>query len=513
MLLFGSSLVVCACAGDSALRGTRNDSWSSDGSTPSINTTNMTFEEKRSEPGNGTNDSKRSWDGAVIALGASTAATLSGARIGKLWPGVIPWSTADSDLRPDIQRSLGKLERSSNLRFVERVGQAAYIHFTKHANICEGLAPIGYGGGKSVVQISDPQKPGTFCWNYERDANVMHEVLHAVGLTHEHTREDRGHHVNYQANNVKAGQEQNFDQRPYDVRLDSHPYDIDSIMHYNSKAFSKDGTSYTLMRKNRLEYWSGKCTACPADWYKPSECSFVRERPCGFLGCEALCSTDEIKSNKDITSTDTLKINSLYPSAQPYFSDRDGYCTPWGTGGGDLCREQPLLDACKNVDSLFYLKDCVGDRECVSRLCRAEPTCVGFTERQNNKAYKLKSKATGVYDDRTGRYKCYTHREIREIEINHPSGGRGWCTPWGDDGGDLCKEQPGLAACDQADGKFYLQNCVGNKDCVSKLCRKEPSCKGFTQRVTDGAFKLKSQITAVTQHGSYRCFSFIPMLR
>jgi len=87
---------------------------------------------------------------------------------------------------------------------------------------------------------------------------------------------------------------------------------------------------------------------------------------------------------------------------------------------------------------------------------------------------------------------------------------KGWCSPWRKGAGDLCKEQPSLKACSKLDrGKNYLNTCINDFECVSKLCSDEPACVGFTQKKSYGKYyyKLKSKIDGVARHSRFKCFS------
>lgn len=61
----------------------------------------------------------------------------------------------------------------------------------------------------------------------------MHELGHAMGFFHEHSRPDRDQFVSIQFRNIKRGKERQFRKYPASL-INSYgvPYDYESIMHY-----------------------------------------------------------------------------------------------------------------------------------------------------------------------------------------------------------------------------------------------------------------------------------------
>ena len=71
---------------------------------------------------------------------------------------------------------------------------------------------------------------------------LMHELGHALGLEHEHTRTDRDAWIRVRWDNVLPDKRHNFEIAPSNARL-LGDYDYDSIMHYGADFFGIDGAT------------------------------------------------------------------------------------------------------------------------------------------------------------------------------------------------------------------------------------------------------------------------------
>ncbi|XP_016889054.1 zinc metalloproteinase nas-14-like [Cynoglossus semilaevis] len=118
------------------------------------------------------------------------------------------------------------------------ISGATCIRFKKHTTemnyimIMAGLgcaSYIGSQGGRQPLFFAQKCSVGNLC----------HELIHALGLHHEHTRKDRNDFIDILWQNIVPGKEKNFKVNEGDTQ--NLMYDKDSIMHYGQYYFSKNG--------------------------------------------------------------------------------------------------------------------------------------------------------------------------------------------------------------------------------------------------------------------------------
>ncbi|KAL7034413.1 hypothetical protein ACKWTF_007954 [Chironomus riparius] len=84
-----------------------------------------------------------------------------------------------------------------------------------------------------------------------RKGVVQHELLHAAGFYHQQSSSDRDEYVEILWDNIENRHAGNFKKYNSSIVTDyGIGYDYDSIMHYSSKAFSRNGNATIVAKKN-----------------------------------------------------------------------------------------------------------------------------------------------------------------------------------------------------------------------------------------------------------------------
>lgn len=158
----------------------------------------------------------------------------------KRWPGgVIPWENDDAD--PDIVA--GAIEMVENqtpgVDLVE-YNPALHTNYVTFRDASGCSAPIGMQENQQFINLK-VDDGDTFC----SVGNGAHEILHVLGLYHEHTRCDRDGFVEIDFDEIEEGREGNFFKAGADSETDDcsgavdiGDYDPGSMMHYGQFAFA-----------------------------------------------------------------------------------------------------------------------------------------------------------------------------------------------------------------------------------------------------------------------------------
>uniref|UniRef100_A0A0K0F2K0 Metalloendopeptidase n=1 Tax=Strongyloides venezuelensis TaxID=75913 RepID=A0A0K0F2K0_STRVS len=151
-----------------------------------------------------------------------------------IWPnGVVPY-VLDEAFTPsevsELLKSFSTYKQLTCIRFIERTNQKDYLNIIKGYGC---YSQVGRTGGKQELSL------GRGCLFHEI---IIHELMHSLGFWHEHSRFDRNDHIKIIWENILPGMKSQFDIiSPALQDTQGEPYDYQSIMHYDSTAFSKNG--------------------------------------------------------------------------------------------------------------------------------------------------------------------------------------------------------------------------------------------------------------------------------
>ncbi|CAG0916179.1 unnamed protein product [Notodromas monacha] len=144
-----------------------------------------------------------------------------------------------------IHEAMDEIEKKTCVRF-QRLksdhGVKNFVHFTATNPLGGCWSSVGMDTRRS--QVMNLQKPE--CWD---KGVILHELVHNIGFYHEHQRPDRDNYIDVLYRNVRPDIEAHqFSKFPPHKVVDTGiPYDLDSIMHYDTHAFGiVDETGHPL---------------------------------------------------------------------------------------------------------------------------------------------------------------------------------------------------------------------------------------------------------------------------
>lgn len=145
----------------------------------------------------------------------------------QLWPGGVVYYKIDDNF-PEKSRVTDafKLFEKTNITFKPRSNEPNYLLFynLKGAGC---LSHLGMVGGEQTIYVDTWGTPGI----------IAHEIGHAIGLLHEHTKAGRDEYITINVNNIKEYYENAFTIFPNSINTPG--FDFNSLMLYSSFAFSK----------------------------------------------------------------------------------------------------------------------------------------------------------------------------------------------------------------------------------------------------------------------------------
>uniref|UniRef100_UPI003D9F1253 astacin-like metalloendopeptidase isoform 2 precursor n=1 Tax=Danio rerio TaxID=7955 RepID=UPI003D9F1253 len=159
-----------------------------------------------------------------------------------LWPEEdgevsVPYSIASGleDKTGHILAALKMISKKTCIKFHHHTTEEDYLHF-KPDRMCASL--VGCAGGEQPILVGPKCNAG----------NICHEILHSLGLYHEHSRPDRDKYITILYDNIMPGKESNFKVKKGNTL--GLEYDLDSILHYGDDCFSRNG-NHTIIPKKK----------------------------------------------------------------------------------------------------------------------------------------------------------------------------------------------------------------------------------------------------------------------
>nr|XP_046231547.1 hatching enzyme 1.2-like isoform X2 [Scatophagus argus] len=124
-----------------------------------------------------------------------------------------------------IEKAMETFHKKTCIRFVPHQGQSDFLKIESEIGCWSNM---GKDGGEQVVSLSVHG-----CLDH---GIIQHELLHALGFHHEHTRSDRDQYVRINWENIPSIYAFNFHKK--DTNNLNTPYDYSSVMHYGRTAFA-----------------------------------------------------------------------------------------------------------------------------------------------------------------------------------------------------------------------------------------------------------------------------------
>jgi len=149
------------------------------------------------------------------------------------WPnGVVAYdiSSLTSMQQQTVHSAMRDISSKTCVKFVQRTTERNYIKVVSNLSGCWSY--VGMIGGAQTVSLQ------AFGCMYTGTA--IHEIMHALGFYHEHTRTDRDSYIKIHWQNIDQSMYSQF-AIPNSVINAGAGYNYYSIMHYDGKAFSSNG--------------------------------------------------------------------------------------------------------------------------------------------------------------------------------------------------------------------------------------------------------------------------------
>lgn len=163
------------------------------------------------------------------------------------WPdGVLPYTFADGHFTTKelyiMKTAMREWEKYTCIKFREKT--SSDVNFVRIQNGHGCNSQLGMVGGEQILNldINGCRWKGLY----------LHEIGHAIGLVHEHQLPNRDDYIDIIYANVAPSMRVWFQKyQSREVNQFDVNYELSSVMHYGTTAFSSDGRSTTIRPKNK----------------------------------------------------------------------------------------------------------------------------------------------------------------------------------------------------------------------------------------------------------------------
>ncbi|XP_074652825.1 uncharacterized protein LOC141907149 [Tubulanus polymorphus] len=171
----------------------------------------------------------------------------------KRWPGAeVPYLISNIFDPEDIvetRKAMNEWMKHTCIRFRESRDSDVNRIIIQNGGACS--SKVGMSGGDQGVNLAKKcRKKGV----------IMHELGHALGWHHEHTRPDRDEHIEVKLENIAPSLiKLNFQRYDWNAVKDySVGYDYMSVMHYGERAFSTNGQKTIIAKQSQYQEKMGQ---------------------------------------------------------------------------------------------------------------------------------------------------------------------------------------------------------------------------------------------------------------
>lgn len=182
---------------------------------------------------------------AALSSGISLYAATSDTSL--LWPDgriYYQFGIKDEGLRNLVRRAMDHIEKRTCIRFIERGVVHRFLGVNDYVTIIRGkgcYSLVGRGRGSQLLSLG----PGC-----ENESIIIHELMHAIGFFHKHSRSDRDQFLHIHWDNIDKKMWPQFEKLNPEENQVLTPFDYMSIMLYGDRTFSYDDFSITMTRKD-----------------------------------------------------------------------------------------------------------------------------------------------------------------------------------------------------------------------------------------------------------------------